>query len=440
MTPKTTNNNDVIRCEDVSVEYRMSDYRYSGFKDMILRRLEGKGSHKTFRALQGINASVAKGESLALIGHNGCGKSTLLKVIAGLILPQQGKVKAVGRIAPMIELGAGFDFELSGRENIELSCMLMGLSRREVAGRMPAIIDFSDLGAFVDSPLKNYSSGMVARLGFACATAIDPDILLVDEVLAVGDSNFARKCLQRIESLRGRGTTVVLVTHDMKAVTQFCDRALVMSSGVVEFDGPVGEAVALQDEVMYRRMRDMVARRKAEAMSVSKSVAPDLAGLSDIPRAKVNATIIQDGAVCVRECDVGRGFSFEFEIEFERPELISDGLAFGIGFMHHGQIVTGFNNLELHAGDPAGDARKSKAFKVRYQVPNGMPQLAERPYEIVFGIHDKNITREIYYGEVAYLNLRNSTKGTNQHGYIVDVRDGGILFEAGASWPAELSP
>jgi hypothetical protein len=179
-------------------------------------------------------------------------------------------------------------------------------------------------------------------------------------------------------------------------------------------------------------MREMVARRKAEAMSVSKSMAPDLIGLTDIPRAKVNATIIQDGAVCVRECDVGRGFSFEFEIEFERPELISDGLAFGIGFMHHGQIVTGFNNLELHAGDPAGDARKSKVFKVRYQVPNGMPQLAERPYEIVFAIHDKNITREIYYGEVAYLNLRNSKKGANQHGYIVDVRDGGILFEASA--------
>ncbi len=426
MTATTKNISDVIRCENVSVEYRMSDYRYSGFKDMVLRRLEGKETHKSFRALQGVNASVAKGESLALIGHNGCGKSTLLKVIAGLILPQQGKVKAVGRIAPMIELGAGFDFELSGRENIELSCMLMGLSRREVAGRMPAIIDFSDLGAFVDSPLKNYSSGMVARLGFACATAIDPDILLVDEVLAVGDSNFARKCLQRIESLRGRGTTVVLVTHDMKAVTQFCDRALVMSNGVVEFDGPVGEAVALQDEVMYRRMRELVARRKLEA------AASELPGISDIPRAKVHATIVQDGAVCVRECDVGRGFTFEFEIEFERPDLISDGLAFGIGFMHHGQIVTGFNNIELQAGDPAGDARKSKSFKVRYQIPNGMPQLAERPYEIVFAIHDKNITREIYYGEVAYLNLRNSTKGTNQHGYIVDVRDGGILFEASA--------
>jgi ABC-type polysaccharide/polyol phosphate transport system ATPase subunit len=413
---------NAISVSNVSVEYRLSDYRYSGFKDMILRKLEGKSSHRSFKALNHVSVSVGKGESLALIGHNGCGKSTLLKVIAGLILPQKGTVKTSGRIAPMIELGAGFDFELSGRENIELSCMLMGLSRREVNERMPAIIDFSDLGAFVDSPLKNYSSGMIARLGFACATAIEPDILLVDEVLAVGDSNFARKCLQRIESLRAQGTTVVLVTHDMKAVTQFCDRALLMSGGVVKFDGPVAEAVQMHDEVMYQRMRDLVSQRDANNKSSS------VAEASDIPRAKVTAQIIQDGKRCERELDVGRGFSLDFEVQFHRPDLMSGNLAVGIGFMHHGQIVTGFNNLDLGKGDPLAEAQKHGSLKISYELPDGLPELAEKPYEIVMAIHDKNITRELFYGEIGYLNLRNSLRGSNLHGYIVDLRDSRIDF------------
>ena len=157
----------VIDGRAIAVEYRLSDYRYSGFKDYVMRKLEGKGKTRTFRALDGVNVELARGESLALIGHNGCGKSTLLKVIAGLITPKAGSIWTSGRIAPMIELGAGFDFELSGRENIELSCMLMGLSRAEVREVLPGIIEFADLAQFIDAPLKNYSSGMVARLGFA---------------------------------------------------------------------------------------------------------------------------------------------------------------------------------------------------------------------------------------------------------------------------------
>jgi ABC-type polysaccharide/polyol phosphate transport system ATPase subunit len=415
--------NNVITCNNVSVEYRMSDYRHSGFKDMLLRKLEGKSTYKTFRALSNINLTVKRGESLALIGHNGCGKSTLLKTIAGLIFPQTGEVITKGRIAPMIELGAGFDFELSGRENIELSCMLMGLSRAEVSARMNAIVDFSDLGAFVDSPLKNYSSGMVARLGFACATAIDPDILLVDEVLAVGDSNFARKCLHRIESLRARGTTVVLVTHDMKAVTQFCDRALLISGGVVKFDGPVAEAVAMHDEVMYQRMRDLILQ-KSESNKIESTD-----HFADIPRAKVSATIVQDNATCIRDFDIARSFSFELDVTFQRPELLSGNLAIGIGFMHHGQIVTGFNNLDLGLNDPLADAKSCGALKLTYRLPHGLPELAEKPYEIVMAIHDKNITRELFYGEIGYMTVRNSKRGLNQHGYIVDLRDSPIILD-----------
>jgi ABC-type polysaccharide/polyol phosphate transport system ATPase subunit len=402
----------------------MSDYRYSGLKDMLLRKLEGKSSVKTFNALSNVSLTVNRGESLALIGHNGCGKSTLLKTIAGLIIPQNGKVITSGRIAPMIELGAGFDFELSGRENIELSCMLMGLSRREVADRMPAIIDFSDLDDFIDSPIKNYSSGMVARLGFACATAIDPDILLVDEVLAVGDANFARKCLARIESLRANGTTVILVTHDMKAVTQFCDRAVLISGGQIKFDGPANQAVTLHDEIMYERMREMVQRRENTMKTNS-----DTQNI-DIPRAEVRATIVQDNTVCLREIDVSREFHFELDVTFFRPQLMMGSLAIGIGFMHHGQIITGFNNIDLGLLNPLEDAKAHGALKLTYRLKNGMPELAEKPYEIVMAIHDKHISREIFFGEIGYLTVRNSKLGSNHHGYIIEMRDKSINLEA----------
>lgn len=409
--------NPVIFCENVSVTYRMSDYRHSGLKDMLIRRLEGKSSTKTFDALRGVNLQVSKGESLALIGHNGCGKSTLLKTIAGLIVPQKGKVTTVGRIAPMIELGAGFDFELSGRENIELSCMLMGLSRREIADRLPSIIEFSDLETFIDAPIKNYSSGMVARLGFACVTAIDPDILLVDEVLAVGDANFARKCLARIESLRSNGTTVILVTHDMKAVTRFCSRAVLISEGEIKFDGQVNEAITAHDDIMYQRLRQKVQTRDRQSAAVPQGSA------MDIPRADVRATIKQNGIPCLREVDVAKGFSFEIDVIFSRPELIEENLAIGIGFMHRGDIVTGFNNIDLALTNPISEAKNYGAVRFTYNLPAGISELAEKPYEIVMAIHDKNISRELFFGEIGYLSVRNSKLGPNQHGYIVDFRN-----------------
>jgi ABC-type polysaccharide/polyol phosphate transport system ATPase subunit len=396
---------------------------------MILRRLEGKASVKTFKALSNVSFKVSRGESVALIGHNGCGKSTLLKTIAGLIIPQAGHVSTSGRIAPMIELGAGFDFELSGRENIELSCMLMGLSRREVADRMSAIIDFSDLDSFIDSPIKNYSSGMIARLGFACATAIDPEILLVDEVLAVGDANFARKCLHRIESLREKGTTVVLVTHDMKAVTQFCDRAILISSGEIRHDGPVAQAISMHDELLYERMRTIVKRRETNSNSKDSPDAKVASESFEAPRAQVSCSIFQDGKICLREVDAAKPFLFDIDVKFERSDLLKGQLAVGIGFMHHGQIVTGFNNLDLDLGDPLDTAKSLQNVKFTYTLPKGLPELAEKPYEIVLAIHDKHISREIFFGEVGYLNIRNSLLGPNQHGYIIDLQDKSIKFE-----------
>jgi ABC-type polysaccharide/polyol phosphate transport system ATPase subunit len=408
----------VIDGRGIAVEYRLSDYRYSGFKDFVMRKLEGEGKTRTFRALDGVNVELARGESLALIGHNGCGKSTLLKVIAGLITPKAGSIQTSGRIAPMIELGAGFDFELSGRENIELSCMLMGLSRAEVRDVLPGIIGFADLSQFIDAPLKNYSSGMVARLGFACATAIDPDILLVDEVLSVGDANFARKCLTKIEALRQRGTSVILVSHDMGAVQRFCNRALVLEEGKLRFSGDVCGAIRANEFIMLRRMQ------RGSVVTNQEDV---------IPQFTIHPVLSQDGRPCDQDpavaLDVARDFSIELDIVVEARDRIRDGLSFGIGFFSQGQLIAGFNNVDLGIADPAAQVREHGKLRIRYDIRGGTPNLWAGTMQVVVSVQDDNATRSLAFMEVASVQVRNTRLGHNPHGYMMSVADADIRFE-----------
>ena len=244
----------IVDAKNVSVIYRLTEYKSHSFKEWVFNRLKGRSAGRDFVAVDNVSFRLKRGESLALVGHNGSGKSTLLRAIAGVIpSAQKSSIVVSGRIAPMIELGAGFDGELSGRENIYLSCLILGLSYREIDGLVESIIDFSELRKFIDVPVKNYSSRMYARLGFACATAVKPDLIIVDEVLAVGDSNFSAKCLNRINQLRSSGTSVLLVSHDEGSVRQFCDRALVMNEGKAIFDGDVETALRLHRDVMAAR-------------------------------------------------------------------------------------------------------------------------------------------------------------------------------------------
>ena len=243
----------LIEASHITVRFRVHEYKITTLKEWVVRKLRGIHDSHSFTALDDLSFSLARGESVALLGHNGSGKSTLLKVLTGIIEPPGASVRVFGRIAPMIELGAGFDPELSGRENIALSCMLMGLGRDEIEERMPSIIDFSELSEFIDVPLKNYSSGMYARLGFACATAVDPDIILADEILAVGDSNFAAKCLVRIDELRAKGASVVLVSHAPETVRSFCSRGYVLNEGRIAFAGEINACISRYSEIMQER-------------------------------------------------------------------------------------------------------------------------------------------------------------------------------------------
>jgi ABC-2 type transport system ATP-binding protein len=404
--------NVVVDCRDVVVEYRLSDYLYSGFKDYVMRKLEGKGSTRTFRGLDGVSVQLGRGESLALIGHNGCGKSTLLKVIAGVFTPRYGSVRTAGRIAPMIELGAGFDVELSGRENIELSCMLMGLTRAEVRQQTAGIIEFADLSNFIDSPLKNYSSGMIARLGFACATAIDPDILLVDEVLAVGDANFGKKCLARIETLRQRGTSVILVSHDMAAVQRFCNRAVVLEEGKLRFEGDVGEAIRVNETIMYRRLQKQV--------NTGASNKPTVAG---------NAVVLQDGVRCEASLDVSRDFTVELDFAADDRQMIRDGVTFHVGIFSRGQLLTGFTNNDLGVDDPADIIRSSGHIRVRFDLRGGLPGLWAGALQVVVSISDDRSSRPLAVIEAASLSATNTRLGDNHHGYVMSLDRANIKFD-----------
>jgi ABC-type polysaccharide/polyol phosphate transport system ATPase subunit len=203
-----------------------------------------------FWALRDVDLTVRRGECMGLIGANGSGKSTLLRIIAGIFVPTTGYVTVHGMVTPMIELGVGFHPDLSGRENVYLNTSLYGLSRRQTDKIYDSIVEFSELGEFMDIPVKNYSTGMHARLGFSVAANLLPDILLVDEVLAVGDERFKQKCLARMDEVRGRGTTIVLVSHDLATVERMCDRACLLVHGRLDLEGEPSKVVARYREAL----------------------------------------------------------------------------------------------------------------------------------------------------------------------------------------------
>jgi lipopolysaccharide transport system ATP-binding protein len=228
----------------VTMRYWLRHERVDTLKEALLGRFRHLRGKEELLALREVSFRVAPGEAVGVIGHNGSGKSSLLQLAAGVQKPAAGRVVVDGRVAPLIELGAGFDPELTGRDNVFLNGALLGFSRRELARRLDRIVAFAELERFIDVPVKSYSSGMYARLGFAIASDVDADVLLVDEVLAVGDERFQARCLDRIERLRHGGTTILFVSHDMAQVADVCGRVLVLHGGIVAFDGPPGVAVA----------------------------------------------------------------------------------------------------------------------------------------------------------------------------------------------------
>ena len=227
----------VVSLDNVVVEYRRATTKSRSIKQATVEMLKGKRKYQTFRALDGVSFEIKSGEILAVVGRNGSGKSTLLKVISRVIPPTQGRIIVSGHVEPMIELGVGFNPELSGRENIMLNAAIHGRDPMIVKGRIEEMIAWAGLEEVVDLPLRTYSSGMIARLGFSVATDINPDIVLVDEVLAVGDIDFMEKSRARMEKIMGEGSTVVLVSHDLETVRTLATRAIWMEHGKIKAEG-----------------------------------------------------------------------------------------------------------------------------------------------------------------------------------------------------------
>ena len=234
----------VIQVENVSMRFNLSREKHESLKEYFVAMLQGRLQYDEFYALKNINLQVEKGDFYGLVGLNGSGKSTLLKVIAGVYKPSEGHCTVQGSIAPLIELGAGFDFDLTARENIYLNGTVLGFTPHYLDEKYDEIVEFSELQNFVDVPLKNFSSGMTARLGFAIATITKPDVLLADEILSVGDFLFQQKCEARMRELMAGGTTVILVSHGIEQVERMCNKVAWLRKGELVMDGPSAEVCA----------------------------------------------------------------------------------------------------------------------------------------------------------------------------------------------------
>lgn len=238
----------MVEVSNVSVKFHLSRERIDSIKEYIIKKIKNQIEYDEFMALQDVSLTVEKGESVALIGLNGCGKSTLLKTVAGVLKPFKGSVRVYGTVAPLIELGAGFDHDLTARENVFLNGAILGYDRKSMEKHYEDIVEFSELRDFMDVPIKNFSSGMLARLAFAIATIGTPDILIVDEVLSVGDFRFQQKCEKRIQQMMKKDTSILFVSHSINQVKKLCTKTVWIEKGKVKMIGPTEEVCALYEQ------------------------------------------------------------------------------------------------------------------------------------------------------------------------------------------------
>jgi ABC-2 type transport system ATP-binding protein len=345
MTPTST----VIRVDDVSKRFVM--HKEKSLKERVLHFRERHYGREDFWALKEVSLDIEAGEAIGLIGANGSGKSTLLKVIGGIIQPSSGTVQSRGRLAALLELGAGFHPDLTGRENVYLNASILGLSKKQTDRYFDEIVDFSGIEEFIDTQVKFYSSGMYVRLAFAVAVHVDPEILLVDEVLAVGDEPFQRKCLDKIRSFKNDGRTIVLVSHSAEAVGSICDRAALMTHGVKTFDGSTSEGL----RALRQGFEDESEQR-----------ARDEDGSETRPFIRAAALVDAEGRPVTGVQPTGTSLFFDVDVDPRGHRLVDWVVGMGVD-TPLGQPVFGTNTTRLGL-----DARETaQPFRVRFALPSG---------------------------------------------------------------------
>ncbi|NIM46569.1 MAG: ATP-binding cassette domain-containing protein [Candidatus Aenigmarchaeota archaeon] len=325
-----------IKVENISKTFKIPHEKYTSLKETALH-LFSLRSYEVFEALKDVSFEIKKGEFFGIIGRNGSGKSTLLKIIAGIYLPTKGKVKTNGQISPFLELGVGFNPELTARENIFLGGSILGLSKKEIKGKFRAIIGFAELEEFIDMKFKNFSSGMQVRLAFSLAIHAHAEILLMDEVLAVGDSNFQNKCLEEFNKYRNQGKTVVLVTHDIGTIQKYCDRAVLFRNGeIVEIGNP-------EDTINAYIFQNMSDEEKRIVLDKKESVSQKQG--SDKKIAEITKVVLLDKDR--KEKNVFRtGEDISIKINFKKSRRPSESINIGIGiYKDDGSYILGYNTL-----------------------------------------------------------------------------------------------
>jgi len=237
-----------VKVENVGMKFNLSSNKVDNLKEYFIRLVKRNIMYKEFWALKNVSFTINKGDRVAIIGGNGAGKSTILKIIAGVLKPTEGTAKTYGKVVPLLELGAGFDPQYTGAENIYLYGAILGYKKEFIDEKFKKIVRFSELGDFIDVPVKNYSSGMKARLGFSIATIVEPEILILDEVLSVGDARFRRKSLRRVKRMMSSGVTVLFVSHSVNQIRKVCNKAIVLEHGELKFYGDLEEAISIYEE------------------------------------------------------------------------------------------------------------------------------------------------------------------------------------------------
>ncbi|WP_273654146.1 ABC transporter ATP-binding protein [Cellulomonas fimi] len=326
-----------IQVSHLSKHFKLHQERRNSLKERVVR---GKSrSDGTFRALDGVSFDVERGTTIGLIGHNGSGKSTLLKILAGVYRPTSGAVRVDGRVSALLELGAGFHGELTGRENIYLNGAILGLTRKQIEASIDDIIEFAGLGEFIDSPVKIYSSGMYVRLGFAIAVTLEPEILIVDEIIAVGDEEFQRKCFDHLFRLRNQGTTIVLVTHSMGLAAELCDSAVWLDHGTVRAAGKAPEVI----DAYLADVNQQEARTNDEPGTVRTGLDAIRSGSGEVQVLSVEALDELGQPLPV----VLTNEPLTLRVHFEAKEPVQD-VTIGIGFIHENGIGIGGSNTRQH--------------------------------------------------------------------------------------------
>ena len=361
-------NDYAIRVENISKVYKLYSRNIDRLKDSLNL---GKGKYKEHYALNNLSFDINKGECVGIIGTNGAGKSTILKIITGVLSPTQGKVEIDGRISALLELGAGFNMEYTGVENIYLNGTMMGFSKEEVDSRMQSILEFADIGEYVNQPVKTYSSGMFVRLAFAVAINIDPEILIVDEALSVGDVFFQSKCYKKFEEFKEAGKTIIFVSHDLSSIQKYCDRAILLDKGSKIGEGKPSEIIDMYKRAMVGMLEDEAEEEKEQDKAQPIPLNPDVQEYGDRLIEITGFSIIDNTGKATTTLIKGDAFTIQVKIT-SHIETSDPIVAFTIKDPK-GTDITGTNTMfeGINVGNMSVGDERTISFKQNLDIQGG---------------------------------------------------------------------